>query len=379
MFFKRSILFLILSAIIVSCGLQFDKRRYNKGYYVHSAGKSSKAVSRNAVNKTEHFINHTSLAKKPMTESAKTAETVINTSSYSSKPEVVALKNNPTAQLTEVASGKVKHFGKRNSSSGSLLSGGFKNENSHIDNYLYGLAGSMVLLSFFGIRVKREKILKMTREANRNIRRTRVKIWLMQTGILVLGFFAGKNLHTLGYSFSENAEYVYGGVSTLGFGALFLQQIIGRINDMKNFFWKKLGFLVLGTCFIGSSVVIGNKAAAEKEQISPMGHVMRVLDSGLNYITGNEKVSTVPLTENERIAIGFKIFGCILLCFILTILTAAVSCAAVCCIVFVSESPVLILGAIAFAFLAFLLVYGIMGIIKGITGLFKKLHSKEVK
>jgi len=371
--FTILIVTLVSSLVFNSCNVHYGKRRYNKGYYVHfNKNKSFKAEKTLAKpEKEEASYFNANRNEKQLTAVGQKQDNQLavysNPLKTTEQHPLVASSNKKTK--TRNISSSNQNFTPYNASVKKLEL--TKKQNVYNNRLLYAVTALMGALSFALIRSKKKSVFNYTRWANKNKRKAQISIWLMQTGILLGGFYIGKGAHYLGYEFSNYVEYIMGGVTALGFGVLFSAKSLKNPVSIFQFFLKKFIFLIMAASFFASSVVIGNKVVSKREQISPMGYTMVAYNYVADSVTDNIMPVDKPESEKKhnKFLIGLSIFLLVLLCIILFAAMAVASCASICLLAFAAEDPVLFWGALGALVLAVALTFAFIYTVKLINKL----------
>lgn len=197
-----------------------------------------------------------------------------------------------------------------------------KNGNS----LFYGL-GALILLSTFGFTYASKKTtFKLTRIAAKNILATRTTLFIAQVGLGVLGYQSGKNFHEMGYTISENAQYIAQGVGGLTFLSLLIHDLFGK-SLWKHFFARKFGFALISASLYASSMGIGMGSFSNTVFNSPITQAF-VVEETYNPSESNDMLNAEMQVENlkkasdnkERKALqAWYIIGAILLGLILIV------------------------------------------------------------
>lgn len=379
---KCIVLFLLVvvsTMIFNSCHLHYGKRRYNKGYYVHfSKNKSLKLTNNNPKNEDvkKHLTDYTPVSAdleniKSDLHLNKNEPVYSNTNNKNNKYPITADLSASQKQNTQHTTPVTQQKYYEPADVHLELS---KTQKNNYNNLLYSITALMGALSFGLIRSNKERVLKYTRWAHKNKKKTKIGIWLMQTAILLSGFYIGKGSHHLGYNFTDSVEYVLGGVTALSFGTLFSVKFLKNPVTLLQFFIKKFIFLLMTLSFFASSVVIGNKVSSEQRQISPMGHTMVAYDYVANATLDSVGINTNPEEEVNETLIGVGIFFLVLLCIVLFAIMVVGSCATICLLLFTSENPTLFWAALGALVIVVLATWGLIETIKYIKQLSKKTN-----
>ncbi|MEP6700703.1 MAG: hypothetical protein ABJA85_05285, partial [Bacteroidota bacterium] len=88
------------------------------------------------------------------------------------------------------------------------------------DGLTYLVASLMALIVVTIIHLNRSRVMKMTRWAKANPRKTQVFIIVAQIVLMALGIFAGNNFKELGYELSDTTAYVFSALIAIGFASV---------------------------------------------------------------------------------------------------------------------------------------------------------------
>lgn len=194
-------------------------------------------------------------------------------------------------------------------------------------NFLFYSLGALILLSTFGFTYASKKTtFKLTRIAAKNILATRATLFFAQVGLGVLGYQSGKNFHEMGYTISENAQYIAQGVGGLTFLSLLIHDLFGK-SLWKHFFARKFGFALISASLYASSMGIGMGSFSNTGFNSPITQAF-VVEETYNPSENNDALYAEMQVENlkqapdnkERKALqAWYIIGAILLGLILVV------------------------------------------------------------
>lgn len=254
----RYISWLLIIAVVLtslSCSMELEKRRYNKGFYskVHKKQKNKGTIP----------VSEPVVVKERKVQKVET---------------VVVLKEQhppqiPVEENTSASSEPIQHSGKPESEGKSepfekvVSTGGVpevvaEEENTNNDHLAYLLAGGMFLTTVAFLRGKRKLSYKGMRWARQNKWKGRFLIAGLQFALAVLGCLTGVELINNGIQFSEQANWAFKGSMLLGFGLAAVSLGSNVIKDPRRVFLSKIGHLVIGISAFGICTTEANKRSA---------------------------------------------------------------------------------------------------------------------
>jgi hypothetical protein len=287
---KKILVMLFSLSFVISCNIRIEKRLYNRGYYIETSTKKHQASD-----KGNYLTRNDTLSdqQKPAADNVETVQhnPVIHQNSPTQKIRNDEKKwmdsNQPDKVFSEKLVGEknihpvqLKDVRKIKSTQSSTTSTGFRD-----DAYLIALAAMMGLTVFGLFRLLKKTTLKVTRWSNKNKIKAKFLITGIQVVMGILGIMIGKDLHAIGYSFSDSLEYIGGSI----IGLLLLSAVISKRKNQlvlfgsSSFYLRKLGHLAVAMGFFMVTVGIGNKLADHKEQISPLGYGVEQIDDAIDH------------------------------------------------------------------------------------------------
>ena len=286
---KNKIVFLLGVSLLISCSLQLEKRLYTKGYYIQISRKKNLLLEKNndlstnePLLKKEIAIQKRNEITRPLDITDDNALTANNaTKSIIRLPKNYFKNQSPHLTSKSVAS-KNSDVNSGDINSGDLKFDSSRQKNEHSDGNLYLLAALMGASTFGLFRLNRPISLKATRWAKKNKLKSRGLIAVLQTGLGTIGVLVGKNLHELGYSFSNNLHYTFGVLMSLGFLNLILNEEKGKLLVLKSFYFRKISHLAIGLSLFATTIGIGNKIGEHSSQITPLGHAIEKMDTAFS-------------------------------------------------------------------------------------------------
>lgn len=366
---KNKLFLLIGLTFLFSCNVRFEKRLYNKGYYLDITAKQNRKIAA----KDEVVINNNLvISANPddkiqllnNKEIRSKQENIVHASmeeknSLPSSEYKVSFDENSTITLCAKPDSHqhmlVPSHQKKGKVSFDALTG-----NQQANAQLFLLAAVMGLIVFGSVKVARKKSLQLSRWANRHKIATKLMIGALQMASIFMGVEIGKELFDFGYTFSNSVEYISGAITIAGMVGLVLTRRKDKIMSMRQFNLKKLSLVAIVMSSFILTVAIGNKIPDHRKQISLLGYVSEKIDNAayknktvLKSDSGTEKnhvqnVKPNHLHSTKGTKAGRGLLALWIFLYIIMALALIIGiCALFCAQVYGAAIPLLILGLAA--------------------------------
>lgn len=204
---------------------------------------------------------------------------------------------------------------------------------------LVTLVSILMAVSVVGLmQLFRKILLKFTRWAKANPRKTQAMIAGIQVTLLATGILSGNNLKQLGYEISDSVFYVFGALTLLGFLVIPFRAKESDIALPKTVFRARLAFLVISISSLMLMVGFGNRVT-EKDQGTVLANAVEQIDHSMFSFFGDDQFNKPAADydhenkykQNGRIAVGA---GSIILGIFLILLLLIAMCAGICLVIF---------------------------------------------
>jgi hypothetical protein len=356
---------------IVSCTVQ--KRRYTPGFNLEWLTPSFQR----SVNPNIHIAQIKPVRHAPETATKNNQSEFLDsreyipenktTNSIHSNEEKINIQNEKTID---------KNAGslmvEKNSEIGAAQEKNEVKRQKRADLLLYGYSLFTVLTTLGILRWKRSLVMKITRWAKANPKKTR---WLITASKLLLmgaGILEGNNLREMGYEFSSSLIYGFAGLMTLGFLAVpFLYKHTDLVMpDRVNRY--RLGYLGITLASFMMSVVGGNRLAVSFPR-SPVTHIVQNFDHAVFSDDDSKQINVVQseVKQEKNMALR-KAAGAVIaaLAVLLIVCLLCTACAGACLVI--GAVTGFFLDSAALAFILGLVIFGLS--IWGIVALIKEMR-----
>lgn len=204
---------------------------------------------------------------------------------------------------------------------------------------LVTLVSILMAVSVVGLmQLFRKILLKFTRWAKANPRKTQALIAGIQVTLMATGILSGNNLKQLGYEISDSVFYVFGALTLLGFLVIPYRAKESDIALPKTVFRARLAFLVISISSLMLVVGFGNRVT-EKYQGSVLANTVEQIDQSMFSFFGDDQLNKPAADydhenkykQNGRVAVGA---GSVILGIFLILLLLIAMCAGICLVIF---------------------------------------------
>lgn len=375
---KKHVLITTLVILLLnSCTI--EKRIYRPGYYVQWRGHNKEMPIQVKQDKHDKMY---SLKTQPIED-----ELIAQVSN--SKEEQLNFSELPSEKLTLVQNNKLtKKSNKLNQPSVPDLNAEklqtkmfqLQKKNENGDNLIYLTAALMALTTLGLIRTNRKGVIKLTRWAKANPKKTQGLIAGMQLPLITLAFYSGHNLKELGYDLSDTSTYIFGALTALGFLSVPFWSKRNAIAIPKTVSRQRLGYLGITLSSLMMMTSFGNHFV-EKYPGSPVTDAIACVDNTIfpSYNTHKVEFSKNEIIQdsiqnNRKAAAGMSLGAAIILIFLLCIVVCAGLCLAGFGVFFLTVGePLGILGILAGAGIFWLGIKGIQNVSR------KRKETKSMK
>ena len=148
------------------------------------------------------------------------------------------------------------------------------------DGWIYLIASLMSLTIMGAIWRNKSKVMKMTRWAKANPKKSQVIISVLQIVLMVLGILAGNNFKELGYEFSGTTAFIFGTILVLGFLSVHFLPKQRTIAIPKLVNRNRLAYVGIALSSFVLMILFGNRMG-DMYPNSPLTHAVKAIDHAI--------------------------------------------------------------------------------------------------
>ena len=139
----------------------------------------------------------------------------------------------------------------------------------------YPVTVLMAVIIIGVIQHYRSRVIRITRWAKANPKKTQVAITVLQMALMVLGIIAGKNFREMGYEFSEITALVFTTIIIIGFASLPFLPKRNRVPIPQEVNKNRLSYLAIALSSFVMMAMVGNRI----EDFYPGSSISRIVNS----------------------------------------------------------------------------------------------------
>ena len=148
------------------------------------------------------------------------------------------------------------------------------------DGLTYFITSLMALAIMGTIHCNPSRVIKITRWAKANPKKTQVFITVLQLTLMALGIFVGNNFKELGYKLSDTTAYVFTAIIVIGFLSVPFLPKRDTIAIPKKLNRHRLAFMGIALSSFVMMVLLGNRIGDHYPN-SPITRAVRAVDQAI--------------------------------------------------------------------------------------------------